>query len=641
MKASPFDSPDSLRRPGPSNTLAYPQLGTLAPGEIANDLEFLFGHRRNAGMILGPYGHPAAGQPVFDQYNGMGMLDGPGARFPPHMPFQQGPMPPQPVPPPMVQGFPGLAPPPSRLQHHSSAPSGSMPMSHSQILMEQEFAAGAHRPASGPVHPSSQMQYPSAGPPPRNRRSLSPLPMHAMNNGSNTAMGPGPSSRSSRIPAGAGSSSRGAKDGKRGDPLMHGLEVDHVMAEKEREHRRIMDPREERDWGRDLERERQFRQERDYELEMERSGHLPLQRLPSHSHQHAHAQSSQAPHGHGPHHHHHHHHVVHRHHHAGSVNGVGPSGPPQGAIPRETSNGIGPGAGSPHIPRDIEPQRGHIVPVEVIELSSSAQQHVSSHAYPRMGPEEQLPPHSDSGRDRARGPGGSSLPERSNPPFVSPPMQSSHGTFPSSPRAAQGLSTAPASIAPSRRGSWSAPDGPADPRPSSSASSRLSTLPVSQRLPASALPNRAPQLSPTSQPHRSPMLSPRNGGIRLPPLSPSHNSSLRSPMRNSQALPGIPLPPPSGGHSKSSSPQVSRRSSPPLRPPSRPRSPLTRERALSGVAPQSIPSGQKHSRMSPVNIFPAPVSQPTPLPTSRLPNVGVDTEANLVPAPTVNAVPVD
>ena len=252
--------------------------------------------------------------------------------------------------------------------------------------------------------------------------------------------------------------------------------------------------------------------------------------------------------------------------------------------------------------------------------------------------------HSDNprDRDRGRGPVGPSMHERherSNPPFVSPPMQSSQGPFPPSPRTAQGLSTAPASAAPSRRGSWSASDGAVAPRPSSSSSAHLPAIPISQRHPASALPNR-PQLSPTSQ--RSPsMLSPRSGAIRLPPLSPPQGSSLRSPTRNPQALPGISLPLHSGSHSKPVSPQMSRRSSPPLHPPSRPRSPSMRERSLSGVVPPSIPPGQKHSRMSPVYIFPAPVSQPTPLPTSRLPNVGVDPEANLVPAPKVNAVPVD
>lgn len=419
------------------------------------------------------------------------------------------------------------------------------------------------------------------------------------------------------------------------------------MMEQERERRMMERERDERERLRERERERewQFRQQREqehFERELERSNLLAHpQRALSHTHPHPLNPAGPGPHAHPSHHHHHHHHVLH-HHHPNSVNGLGPiaSGQPQNAVPREASNGIGPGASSPRIPRDAELQRGHVVPVEVIELSSSAPQHASSHAYLRKANDDQLPLHSNGGRDRARGPMGPSAHERQALPFVSPPMQSSQSVFPPSPRTAQGLSTAPASVAPSRRGSWSAPDGATVPRPSSSSSAQLPPLPVSQRLPASAIPGRPAQLSP-NQPHRSPMLSPpRSSGIRLPPLSPPQTSVMRSPPRNLQALPSVPLSTPSGSHSKSVSPKVSRRQTPPP-PLSRPRSPSTKERNLGGAAPTSIQPAQKHSRMSPVNVFPAPVSQPTPLPTSRLPNAGMDPEANLVPPPKVNAVPVD
>ncbi|EKM57107.1 uncharacterized protein PHACADRAFT_183635 [Phanerochaete carnosa HHB-10118-sp] len=675
VKASPFDSSESRRHAGSASLLAYPQLSTLAPGEIAGDIEFLLNHRRNAGLVMNHpvFPHPVPGPPAFDHYNvGPGVLDGPGApnRYPPHMPFQQPPMLPPAMPPQMVQAYPGVAPPP-RLQHHHSAPSGSIPIAHPQMLIEQEFAS-AHRPVSGSAHQSTQMQqYPAGGPLSRNRRSLSPVPLHPVGNGS-TVMGAGPSSISTKgsgrsaIP-GPGPSGLGLSEAKRIDVAGYAMDQDMILMDRERERQRMMElekqkerdyrDRRERERAMEIEQERrehrqreQEREQLDLERAMERSNHVPhaVQRHASHQHL---IHPSQGGHMHSAHHHHHHHHHV-VHHHSGSSNGLGSStsGQHQGSLPPlpgPASNGVASAANSPHMSiRDPEAQRQHAgMPVEVIDLHPSVQSTVSSRSLSRKGNDEQLAPQADAVRERTRPP----LPhERSAPPFVTPPTQSSGGNYPPSPQASQGFSTAPASVAPSRRGSWSTSDGTAVPRPSSSASAHLPPLPVSQRLPVSSLPNRIPpaQLSPTAQPHRSPLLlsPPRNGIIRLP-LSPPQSSSVRSPTRNSQPLPGPSLPGPasSGTVTKPVSPKNTRRT-PPLPPPltTRPKSPLTRERSMSSTVPPSIPLGQKHLRMSPVSIFPAPVSQPTPLPSSRLPNVGTDSDANLVSAPPkVNAVPVD
>lgn len=628
------------------------------------DVELLVNHRRNADLVMNPhpmFPHPVAGPPAFDHYVAPGILDGPGApnRFPQHLPFSQPHMPPQAMPPQMVQGYPG-PPPPPRLQHHHSAPSGSMPIVYPQMLMEQEFAS-VHRPGSGVTHQGAQLQqaYPPGGSTLRNRRSLSPVPLHPISNGS-SSMGATLPSMSGSKPGGRsampgpGPSSVGLPDAKRADVVGHGMDQDVVLMERDR---RIIDygkhkerERRERDRVMEIDPERhelrreQEREPHEFEREPERPNHAPhaIQRHPSHQY---HSHPSQGGHVHPSHnHHHHHHHVLHNH--AGAANGMNSSTSGQSQLPGgQMSTGIGSAMNSPPILRESEAQRQHIgVPAEVIDLHSSMQSTVSLRSLSRKGNDEQLVLHAEAARERARPP----IPhERSAPPFVSPSMQPSGASFPPSPRTApQGHSTAPASVAPSRRGSWSASDGAAVPRPSSSASAHLPPLPVSQRLPVSSLPNRTTpaQLSPTAQPHRSPTMlsSPRNGVIRLPPLSSPQSTDMRSPTRSTQPPPGPPLPGPtaSGILSKPVSPKTSRRTPPPAT--TRPKSPLTRERSLSGTIPPSIPPSQKLSRKSPTSIFPAPVSQPTPLPSSRLPNVGTDSDANLVPTPLkVNAVPVD
>lgn len=44
---SSLDMPESKKRHLPEQDLVYPQLSSLTPHDIANDLEFLFAHRRN------------------------------------------------------------------------------------------------------------------------------------------------------------------------------------------------------------------------------------------------------------------------------------------------------------------------------------------------------------------------------------------------------------------------------------------------------------------------------------------------------------------------------------------------------------------------------------------------------------------
>lgn len=627
VKSSPYDLPESRRRPTAPASLSYPQLSSLPQNEINSDLEYLFAHRRmygleaaNARMNMGPIvGHPLAGPP-FEPYNiGLGMLDGPGApgRFPSYMSLQQAPLHPNALPPQMIQGYPnpGHAP---RMQHHHSAP--PVPHPHPQSMIDQDIPVN-HRSVA--PHSNMQMQHPpSGGSIPLMRRSISPVPV--THNGLSSAAGPssyGSSKSSSRVGMGGpGPGSLGMKEGRRTISGTRNMDMDVIDREKERDRMfEIMKSREhaDRDWPmereneRIRERERERDRDREYEREMERSNHVP-HNLQRHQHAHQHGSSGPANHVHGA----HHHHVYH--HHAGGMNGQGPS--------FAGSNGMTPGDRSPLHIHEHETQRQHLgVPVEVIELSSSTKSLRSSHSSSRKGREE-LPPLVDSMRERGRiGPG--------VPPYERTSSSFAQGSYPPSPRAPAGLSTAPASMAPSRRGSWSAPDE-AGLRPASSSSNHPS-LPPSHRVPSSAsLPNR-PQLSPTLRPHHSPSSPPRSNGIRLPPLSPPQGSNARSPIRGPQGLPGHAMQP-SGSSSKSISPKVTRRTPPP--PSSRPKSPFSRERSHSGTQPSIMPLSQKLSRMSPANLPSPPIPQPTAHPPSRL---GVESDSNLVSVPKVKAVPVD
>ncbi|EED80278.1 predicted protein [Postia placenta Mad-698-R] len=197
---------------GSSNTLVYPNLTTLSPTEVAHDLDFMVQNRRLA-VGFDPHRqvmvNPTMGAPVGYDYPpsmpNMQLIDGPvqGNRFgppppafshqhPQHYSQIQGPQS-------MIQGFPGQGPRPS---HHHSAPAGSLPNLHpSQMPMEPD-TVHAHRPDSRSAHPGPHMQQaygsgPStSGPGPLMRRSISPVPVQTLSNGSGPSMpmgmGPAP-----------------------------------------------------------------------------------------------------------------------------------------------------------------------------------------------------------------------------------------------------------------------------------------------------------------------------------------------------------------------------------------------------------------------------------------------------------------
>ncbi|KAI0922794.1 hypothetical protein AcV5_009675 [Taiwanofungus camphoratus] len=595
----------------PATPLTYPQLTALSPAEITGDLEFLYQHRRAAvgfdphrpAMMLGAF------PPGFESYNNvnMTMLDGPGGgnRFalpPPSFQNQQQ-HPQMQVPPPMMQGFPNHV---SRLPHHHSAPAGSLPnIHHAQIVLDQDMIP-THRPGSGHAQlaPHMQQQYPSMGTMSGSlmRRSISPVPVQSLNNGSGSGMPMGMAA--SPLPPGfAGSKSNGwvGIGPSAPSPFPVGVKeprgpngvIDGREREKERE--RYADGVKARD-----------RADREREFEREREHHMPViqQRHPNHqhSHQHLHAPPGQAPHHHlGPHHHHHHHHHVLHHHHPQQSAG----GPSSGGHASATTGlpGMNPVAGSsrdPHSSREFEGRRPHSgPPTEVVELSS--QQVLAS---PRMLPMwkggDEPPLSGDLARDRGRpplGPPHVGPHERLMTPFVMTSAQVTQTAYPGSPRNGPGPPTAPGSIGSSRRGSWSAPEENGHPRPASSGSFG----PTSGHVQGSSAPSvhrhsvSRIQRPPSTQPHSNAFGSPAmTNGRPLPlPMSPSHSGPAfpgsRSPARPGQPLLPSQIPPPSAiAHS------------PPVRPasPARTGSPSLKAFGRSPSSPdQSKPPPARSSNM--------------------------------------------
>ncbi|TBU52493.1 Sds3-like-domain-containing protein [Dichomitus squalens] len=201
VQSSPFGLPESasalLRRTSRKKEsasqipLAYPTLAPLSRHEIIQDLDHFYSHRhvpvgydphRN---VTGPMNPVLGGIPQgMDPYAmGMHMMDGPNRFGPPiqqqHLP-QQG----------MVQGFP----PPPRLSHQHSAPSGGLPHvpSHHQLQLEQEMQM---RQPPGMQHLHVAQQF-GGGPGPGTlmRRSISPVPLNGAGPGAGvpTTIGGGP-----------------------------------------------------------------------------------------------------------------------------------------------------------------------------------------------------------------------------------------------------------------------------------------------------------------------------------------------------------------------------------------------------------------------------------------------------------------
>lgn len=591
----------------------------------------------NMNPMLG--GHPVP--PIgFDQYGlGMGPVGMPdpgiGHRFP-HIPFQQ-PMPQQPMLGQMIQGYPGPGGPGApRLQHHHSAPSGGpLPGPHTQMLIEQDVGP-SNRPGSGILPNPHMPQYGAPIPQTLMRRSISPVPIQPGSNGlpNLPSSGKTTSRANMNIP---GPSSQSGKEQKRIASGARPMEVDGLEREKERDRyqdglkSREKDARDfhvDRDreliYERERDRARERDRERESDRELDRTGHgsLPVQRISSHQHPlHLHPSSSQAGHHHPPHHHHHHHHV-HHHHHPNASNGpvsAAAAGQTSTVTALHPSNGLASRNVSPHPSRELDRRAHSGAPVEVIDLSSAKSATGPMSAWKNN--DDLGPPGEMHERAKLTGPAPR---DRAMPP-----------SYPSSPRNGPGPSTAPASMAQSRRGSWSAPDDSALPRPSSSASSHLVSASSSgpQRLPPAVNSTPRTQVSPSLPSQRSPsMISPsRHNSMHLPPLSPSVGSMPRSPLRPSQALPSTLPPVPTSA--KSTSPKILRRTPPLL---NRPKSPgLVRNMHGPPLSSSKVPPTSP-----PANIFSLSHSHSS-LSGPRLPNISAGSEPSLPPPPKVNPLPVD
>ena len=627
--------PESKKRHLQESDLVYPQLSSLAPNEVATELEYLFMHRRNmmgidaarAGFMgFNPMGggHPIPPQMGFDQFGvgvGIGIPDGPG-RFP-QGPFQQ-PLPHQGGPGQMIQAYPGPGVPnPPRLTHHHSAPPGSLPNVQGQMMFEQEAALGARAGIPPGAH---MVQYPPGIPVNLMRRSISPVLVQPVGGGNG-----GPMSGKSNGRNVSGPSGQVLKEHKRLGPSARPPESEIFEQEKDWElHADRYKTREKEVRGREVlndsnshfERERVRERERDRDLDREpeqdldRPSHLPMamQRHPSHQHSvgHLHPSSSQAAHHHGPHSHHHHHHHVHHHHHP---NNTGPNQVPSGAstnvVALHPSNGILSRHSSPHSNREYERRAHSGAPVEVIDLSSKP----AGPGPASLWKTNDEPPSSSlDAHEQGRRNIGFGAQERVPPP-----------SFPSSPRGGTGGPPAHMSVPRSRRESWSTPDEGGQPRPSSSSSGHLSGPNVTgpSRISATGSTTPRPQVSPSIPTRPSPaMVSPsRQNSIRLPPLSPALAASARSPLRMPQTLPGPSLPP--VPTSNPSSPENPRRAPSPLGRPKSPTSRSVHSQILAGSP--SIPLPQKSAPASP-GIYPTPLSHPSLPPNPRLPIIGTSSE---------------
>ncbi|KAI0827435.1 hypothetical protein BC628DRAFT_1418530 [Trametes gibbosa] len=567
VKSSPFGIPEAAlpmakrqqlkRDPAPPGTLVYPQITSLSPGEIVQDLDLFFQHRRAAAGFDPHRGGPGlmnsvlGGMPPpgMDPYAmGMHVLDGSaGGRF---APFHQSHL----QPPGFIQGF---APPPPRLSHHHSAPPGTLShATHSHMQLEQDMVMAMRPPSGLPQHPSHMQQFGGPGPSTLMRRSISPVPLSngaGPSSGAPTTLGGGP------IPPGfAGPKPNGWTGPPTGVHMSVGKELARMNGdiegrERDRDRDRMSDALSHRERAerertqRDIERDQA---ERAYHLAHGQQRHVP-------HHAHAHPQG-QGPHG--PHHHLHHHHHVRHHHHpppqSTSGPGSAPQGPPMTGLPSGPSNGpaLNPSL-SPHSGRELEPRRPRSgAPTELIEFTPSSQKAYPG-ASPRMsafwkGTDEAMPHDAQRERERDRGrapgpPGPSPLGPHDRLPFTMGPSQPIQESRPSSPRGQP--ANLPPSMPSSRRGSWSAaaeegnlgrppsaPHGPSPPGMPPGSAGHGSQRPSSSRM---------AQLPSTSSYHSSfgsPSFSHPPPGT---PPPPSFGGSMRSPARSGQPGRGLGLGP--------------------------------------------------------------------------------------------------
>lgn len=280
--------------------------------------------------------------------------------------------------------------------------------------------------------------------------------------------------------------------------------------------------------------------------------------------------------------------------------------------------------------------------MEGVELSAPNKSTLSSPISTfRKGSDEPLASPADFARDRGRAALIAQPQERITTPFVMTPSQATvamQDSFSPPSRNLPGPSTAPASIAPSRRGSWSPPAEGNVPRPSSSASSHVgntSSSTMSHLHPSAGLTSKRFPLSPSMQPSGSPLtMSPsHNNGIRLPPLTPPTGSRHLSPVRNPRSLPPLSSAPASASQPKPMSPKMIRRGSPP---PVRSKSPGRGQRDQPNDSDNGTVSAAPTTKarpLSPVPIFAVSSSIPAPLSGPRLPSVNPGSDGNLPPVP--------
>ncbi|CCL99391.1 uncharacterized protein FIBRA_01409 [Fibroporia radiculosa] len=462
--SSSYSQPSRRKGQASPSALAYPQLSTLAPAEIAHDLDFLYQHRRMApnfdhrsAMLTSTLGGPPPPH-IYDYPMNLPMVDGPGTgnRFgpPPSSTIQhQHPHGYPQVPNPLVQGFPGQPP---RLPHHHSAPAGGLPSLHpSQIVMDPDMAP-VHRPdsRSALVGVHVQQQFASVGSTSAHgnlmRRSISPVQVQVLHHGPGhmpMSVGHGPMLPGGLKPngwVGVGQPGPNSLPGSAKEPRKPSSVADGRERGKERER-----------YPGEMEVDRVERErEADRELDKMHQMQITQQRHSGHQHPHPpiHSAQAQVPHRHlGPHHHHHHHHHIHHHHHPnGATNGG--QGPLVPTLPPSRMGGSSALTHS-HDPRFSESHSG--VMGEAIELSASSSRQ-PNHRSPRMSAlwktndePPPLPPSGDlSQRERQAlellplGPD-----ERSMTPIGTMPTQVMQSKFSGSPR--------PTFVPPGSLGHWS------------------------------------------------------------------------------------------------------------------------------------------------------------------------------------------
>ncbi|KAF8874835.1 hypothetical protein BD779DRAFT_231848 [Infundibulicybe gibba] len=606
---------------------SYPELSTLADGDITHDLEYLYHHRRQAYEMrhMNPHLGSNSQPHPYDPYSSVPGSFGARMQPPPHIPpFQH------PVPPPL---------PPSQLPQTSGAPpafNGPNPTRvHQQHTQPPKHPNHHHGP---PQYPPEQQDIPGAGPGPSQ---VTPHPYFgAQGNGNQVSyVGqqhhqqhqqhqqqhyPGRRSASPGNPVPNGSSGK-----PNGSWSSNGMGMSNFsanpkptnnwMGESRRSEINMMEEEErerlarERD-KREREHQEHERQRESYHMQ-QHPPHQPQHRHPpSGPHHHIHAVPlAQVQHHHiGPPHHHHHRHVHVVHHHHGQPSSGGSH------MPSSLSGGqpLAPMHNS-HPPREFDNNRPHSShnqhPTEVINLSSSKS--IPPHW---KGDEHHPPPPDHSNRDRGK-------PPRA-PPHGPPPMEDRPLAMPfvmtSTHNMASSSSISPPSHTPngpgilSPRAAWNPPDDAAGfrlPTPSSSSSAPYhgphdnhAHSPGHRYTPTNHLVRNPPPSKPSHQKtigHSPPHLR------QLPP-SPSSSSlypnphPLRSPTR-------FAPPPPLSTAPPNRSPPISLKMNRPTSPPS------LSTKMLNGPLPHGPPPPSVYS---PRLTGPGRTSTPTgpPAPTGEM-----------------------